>query len=888
MPRANKLSAYLKKRDFAKTAEPKGSKAATKSSRLRFVVQKHAASRLHYDLRLELDGVFKSWAVTKGPSLDPRDRRLAVEVEDHPLDYGDFEGVIPKGQYGGGTVMLWDRGYWTPNGESAQEMLRRGDLKFSLDGSKLRGGWVLVRMRGDKTSRKNWLLIKHHDKYALDSDGDTVLKKDRSVASSRSMEQIADGRGRKPNAFMSKRNVLKADAVWRSHGSAGGAHRRSSTEARLRAQYPSKRSAPAELPNFIKPELCTLVGRPPSDLGWGHEIKFDGYRIQIRVEEGAATLRTRNGLDWTDRFVLLSRSAATLPNCIVDGEVVALNDDGVPDFGALQAALSNGRSEQLIYYAFDLLFCDGQDLRKLSLRGRKDRLKRLLSSRLGDGQSQIRYVRHFETAGDAVLKSACGMSLEGIVSKRLDSPYRSGRIGDWTKSKCRTGQEVVIGGWEEAGGRLRSLLVGIQREDGLAYVGKVGTGFSREVVEPLHNRLKRLDSKRSPFAEIGNPRAGHRTHWAKPTLVAEIEFAGWTADHKIRQAAFKGLREDKPAIEVRAETPARAKRALAVARRARVKRILHPQGRRPRDGKTNNVVMGVTITNPDKPLWPNAGDGRPVTKLDYARYLEAVGPWMLEHIRGRPCSIVRAPDGIHGPHFFQRHFAEGAASLLTAVKVSGRKPYLQIDRLEALAHVAQIAGLELHPWNCAPGEPNRPGRLVFDLDPGPQVAFERVVAAAIEIRDRLTEVGLEGFCKTTGGKGLHVVAPLKSGATDKTGWPEAKAFAREICARMAADSPSQFLIEMTKKDRTGRIFLDYLRNDRTSTAVAPLSARAREGATVSMPLSWAQLRKNLDPSRYTIRTATALLAKIRPWTDYRAGQRSLLHAIRTMRGRRAS
>lgn len=889
MPRANKLSAYLKKRDFAKTSEPRGNKAAARSGRLRFVVQKHAASRLHYDLRLELNGVFKSWAVTKGPSLDPGDRRLAVEVEDHPLDYGDFEGVIPKGQYGGGTVMLWDRGYWTPDGGSAHEMLRKGDLKFSLDGSKLRGGWVLVRMRADKSRRANWLLIKHRDKYALEKDGSAVLKKDRSVASARSMEQIAEGQGRKPTAFMSKRNVLKADAVWRSHRASGAGHRQSPSKASPGMLNSSRRAALTALPKFIEPELCKLVERPPSGHGWEHEIKFDGYRIQMRVEEGVVTLRTRSGLDWTTRFASLSQSAASLPDCIIDGEVVALNEDGAPDFGALQEALSNGRSGQLVYYAFDLLFFDGHDLRKLPLRERKDRLNDILSSRFDDGRSQIRFVQHFESPGDAILRSACKMSLEGIVSKRLDSPYRSGRIGDWTKSKCRAGQEVVIGGWEETDGRLRSLLVGVQRKDGLAFVGKVGTGFRRDAVERLIRRLRKLESKHSPFAEINGPRAIRQTHWATPVLVAEIKFAGWTSDGKVRQGAFMGVREDKPASEVRAEAPVRQKRALAVAGSKSGKRIRNLHARRPQIKKVANMVMGVTITNPDKPLWPNAGDGRPVTKLDYARYLETVGPWMLEHIRGRPCSIVRAPDGIHGPHFFQRHFTAGASNLLTAIKVSGdRKPYLQIDRLEALAAIAQIAGLELHPWNCAPGEPNRPGRLVFDLDPGPDVSFGRVVAAAIEIRERLSELTLESFCKTTGGKGLHVVAPLKTTARDTIGWIEAKAFAREVCARMAADSPSQFLITMSKKDRTGKIFLDYLRNDRTSTAVAPLSARAREGATVSMPVTWAQLRKSFDPARYTIRTSAALFARIRPWTDYAEAQQSLSHAIKTLRGRRAS
>ena len=858
---SRKLAVYRAKRDFKKTAEPSGAKKVAASKRLRFVIQKHAATRLHYDFRLELDGVFKSWAVTRGPSLDPADKRLAVEVEDHPLDYGDFEGTIPKGQYGGGTVMLWDRGYWEPEGDP-DEMLKKGDLKFTLDGDKLHGGWVLVRMRNDKFGgkRNNWLLIKHHDEYEKAGDGEALLeKKNKSVASGRSLDQIEAGKGKKPKPFMRKARFA-ADAVWQSKS------KKASRIQPLKAAAARTRAVKT-LPDFVEPELCRSLERPPSGAGWGHEIKFDGYRIQARVENGKCKLLTRKGLDWTARFSEIAQAAHTLPDCIVDGEIVALDRKGAPDFAALQAALSDGKTGELVFFAFDLMFLEGQDVRTLPLRERKQQLETLLDPK----NKRIRFVEHFETAGDAVLQSACRMSLEGIVSKKLDAPYKSGRGGDWTKSKCRAGHEVVIGGWSETSGRFRSLLVGVHRGEHLIYVGKVGTGYGREVVARLLPRLKALETDANPFRGRNAPRKAREDHWVEPALVAEIEFAGWTGDGNVRQAAFKGLREDKPAEEVEAERPAKASETP----------LAKPKPKKKPDG--GDVVMGVVISKPDKALWPQAGDGKPVTKLDLARYYEAIGDWMMPHIKGRPCSIVRAPDGIAGERFFQRHAMPGMSNLLSTVKVSGdRKPYLEIDRVEGLAAVGQVGALELHPWNCAPFKPDVPGRLVFDLDPAPDVAFEQVIAAALEIRKRLEALGLVGFCKTTGGKGLHVVTPFSLAPKDRIGWKEAKAFAKGLCERMAADSPDLYLTTMAKKDRGGRIFLDYLRNDRMSTAVAPLSPRAREGATVSMPLTWSQVKKGLDPRKFTLRTAPALIKKSAAWKDYCDSERPLAPAIRKL------
>jgi bifunctional non-homologous end joining protein LigD len=871
-----KLSTYRAKRDFRQTAEPRGSRSPPKSQRLRFVIQKHAARRLHYDLRLELDGVFKSWAVTRGPSLNPADKRLAVEVEDHPLEYGDFEGTIPQGQYGGGTVQLWDRGYWEPlPGTSPQAALKAGELKFTLDGQRLHGSWVLVRIRNDRDSgkRTNWLLIKHRDEAADADRAAGLLEEDRSVASGRSMANIAAGRGKGPKPFMqASSREAKPDAVWQSN-------KDSSTKD---SPEPAAVAKSGPMPRFIEPQLCTLVERPPGSQGWVHEIKLDGYRLQLRVEDGTAVLNTRSGLDWTAKFPETAKAARSLPDCIVDGEIVALDADRSPSFADLQAAISEQQTSGLTFFAFDLLFLKGRDLRALPLSKRKQQLASMLE-RLNS--QSIRYLQHFEAKADAVLASACRMSLEGIVSKRLDAAYVSGRSGGWTKAKCRAGHEVVVGGYTERDGALRSLLVGVNRGDHLVYVGRVGTGFGQKTAQTLQPRLKALIARASPFGGDGAPRNEADIRWLKPELVAEIEFAGWTESGMVRQAAFKGLREDKPASSVQAERPSRLRQAdvppldaQTTPKKARAKTARRAATASPAASDTN-VIMGVRISQPDKSLWPDAGDGRPVRKLELAQYFEAVGAWMIGHIQGRPCSLVRAPDGIAKQRFFQRHAMPGQSNLFEMITVSGdRKPYLAIDRVEGLIAAAQSAALELHPWNCAPHEPDVPGRLVFDLDPAPDVDFSAVVAAALELRERLEALGLSTFCKTTGGKGLHVVTPLVGGR-DRLDWPAAKGFAQAVCVQMAEEKPQRYLTTMAKKDRTGRIFLDYLRNDRMATAVAPLSPRAREGATVSMPLSWPQIRKGLDPKRFTVRTAPDLLRRSKPWSDYDAAARSLRSAI---------
>ena len=756
-----------------------------------------------------------------------------------------------------------------------------------MEGKRLHGGFVLVQLRNRRQNDKqnNWLLIKHRDEYARDKDRDSLLAEDRSVASDRTMAEIAAGKGRGPEPFiLASTNQAPPDAIWNSN-------RGSAAELRLIeaiSQRPAQKAASKKLsgesraselmPQFIAPEVCKLSERPPSGAGWVHEVKFDGYRIQARVEDGEAVLRTRKGLKWTDKFAPIGNAAASLPDGIYDGEVVALNEKGAPDFGALQAALSAGKTDDLIYFVFDLLFLSGEDFRSRRLRERKATLERIIAEL---GNDSIRYVEHFDAPGESVLETARKMLLEGIVSKQIDDIYRAGQR-EWAKTKCRPSQEVVLGGWTSDSGRFRSLLGGVYRDGHFVYVGRIGTGFSEDVVGQILPRLKELTIDQSPFEGRNAPRPRAGVHWLRPELIAQIEFAGWTSDGNIRAAAFKGLREDKLPSEIIAE-PAVPEERVEATDHVMAKTHSTSHAAPELKAGVNASVLGVTISHPDKVMWPDDGRGKAITKFHLARYYEAVGDWVIMYIKGRPCSILRAPDGIGGEHFFQRHAMQGMSKQLKTTKVSGdHEPYLQIDTIEGLIAVAQVAALELHPWNCKPDEPETPGRLVFDLDPAPELDFSAVIDCALELRERLSMLGLITFCKTTGGKGLHVVTPISQPKKGNLDWPVAKAFAETVVTQMAAENPSRYLTTMAKRDRRGRIFLDYLRNDRLSTAVALLSTRARVGATVSMPLDWTQVKAGLDPMGFTIRTTPALLAKSKAWREYTDSERPLEDAIRRL------
>ncbi len=829
------LETYRKKRDFAATPEPKGGRIRKGGDA--FVVQKHAATRLHYDFRLELDGVLNSWAVAKGPSLVPGEKRLAVHVEDHPLEYGDFEGTIPKGEYGGGTVILWDRGTWTPVGDPHQGYAK-GHLEFTLHGEKLHGRWHLVRMRGKpREKRENWLLIKGEDEFARTKDAPDILEeRPESVKTGR---QIADVAGEAPG-WSSKTGRIRKPA--------GRAKKpRAAPEPDPEPPEPAavKGARKAAMPGFVEPMLATLASAAPQGERWLHEIKFDGYRLQARIEAGRVKLLTRSGLDWTTRFgkaVPAALRDLSVGTAILDGELVVETDAGASDFSALQADLSAGRSDRFAFYAFDLLYLDGYDLCRVPLVERKALLARLL----GQEGGILRFSSHFDEGGALVLRHACRLSLEGIVSKLRDGPYRAGRGRAWIKSKCSARQEFVVAGYVPSSVSRRaigSLILGVYEQGGLQHVGRVGTGFSAAVAEDLFRRLERMRIPDSPFAQRLTADEARQARYVRPELVAEVEFRAWTADGHLRHAAFRGLREDKPAAEIVRETAKPAAKPPA------------PQRRR------------VRLTHPDRLYWPEEG----VTKEGLADYYAEVWRWIAPWITGRPLALLRCPNGIDGERFFQKHAWKGLnphISLLRDPKEPQGEPLIGIEDLDGLMGLVQSAALEIHPWGATAADWERPDMITMDLDPGEGVAWPLVVEAARELRRRLEDHGLAGFVKTSGGKGLHVVAPLRPQAE----WPAVKAFTKALADAMAADDPGRYVSTISKARRRGRILIDYLRNQRGATAVAAYSTRARPGAAVSAPLRWDELDAGIGPAWFTLQNMPTRLATLGsdPWDGFRA------------------
>ena len=891
------LEEYQRKRDFRQTPEPAGSARPRRKKAvapLSFVIQKHRASRLHYDFRLELDGVLLSWAIPKGPSLDPGEKRLAVHVEDHPIEYGAFEGVIPKGQYGGGTVLLWDRGTWVPLEPDPAAALKKGALKFRLDGEKLRGNWALVRLdsRAERKRRaekgdghENWLLIKERDAEAVPgSDAALVDDNPLSVATGRSMEAVAADRDR---VWDIERGEIPGDPP--RVGKPSGTPR--PPGARKRA-----------MPERVAVQLATSAAEAPDGDGWLHEIKYDGYRLIARIDRGNVRLTTRNGLDWTEKFPALARSLAALPveSALIDGEVVALAEDGTSNFGDLQDAIARRDTGGLVFYAFDLLYVDGDDLAPAALEDRKAALARLVPH---DGHGMLRYSDHQAGRGPEFFRHVCKYKLEGIISKRRDRPYRAGRGRDWLKIKCDNRDEFVVIGFTEPAGQRHgfgALLIGYYDKAGrLTYSGRVGTGFNDRQLGDMRQRLGAIERREPPVA-VPKGVSTKGVHWTEPRLVAEVRYGGWTADGVLRHPAFLGPREDKTPEEVVYDVengnspPARSDPPLAPAltpRAGRGRAVAPPrpsprkrgegQGEgqgapaRARDGSM--TFEGVRLTNPERVFYPEAG----VTKLALAEYYAAIADWALPHLAHRALSMVRCPEGIDGQHFYQKHDMPGFSEVLGRIEIRDKSEvgtYLFVKDLAGLVAVVQMGVLEIHPWGSTVDRLETPDLITFDFDPDEGLAWERVTAAAIEMREALIGIGLQSFVKTTGGKGLHVVVPV----APKLEWEAVKEFAKWVAERFAAAYPDRFTTNMAKRARTGRIFIDYLRNGRGATAIGAYSPRARAGAPVATPLFWEEVESGAKPDAFTVATVPDRLAKLKsdPWAELPRLRQSISARVR--------
>ena len=879
------LQRYREKRDFKITPEPRGRIAPRPHRDLSFVIQKHAASHLHYDFRLELNGVLLSWAVPKGPSLDPADKRLAMHVEDHPIEYGSFEGIIPAKQYGGGTVLLWDRGTWIPKGDPVAGYAK-GHLKFELDGEKLKGGWTLVKTHGSKYGGKSgdkaWLLIKENDSFAQrGADARIVDDAPESVLSGRSLEDIAEQREHVWHSNKSVAANVRAGAVSKAKSSP--------VKSRKAAAGPSAivGARVAKLPATLPPMLATLVDAIPTGDDWLHEIKLDGYRMLCRIDKGKVTIFSRNGKEWTAALGRVADAVGELGlrSAWLDGEVTVIDDRGRTSFQALQNALSDPAGERVVYFVFDLLYLDGYDLQGVRLSERK----RLLRDLIPKTASKVRFSVDLPGSGEEFFKQACALGLEGAVSKRADSTYRGGlRTRDWVKVKCAQRQEMVIGGFTDPQGSrsgFGALLLGVYEAGGkLRYSGKVGTGFNDQILAQLRRKLDELAQSSTPFV---NPPRGFEAkgvHWVKPRLVAEIAFTEWTQDGTLRHPSFQGLRENKNAADVVRERPVHesetkpAKGATAPAKAAtepaQAATKPDPLSRRKAAGNSpraqpsteiSDTIAGVKLSHPDKLLYPEAK----LAKQDLARYYENVGEWILPHLRERPLSLVRCPDGWNGECFYQKHASKSVNPAIARVVVpegGGKATYMAANSVSALVALVQWGVLELHPWGSRKPRLDRPDRLIFDFDPDDAVSWDELVSAVGVLRTLLGDLGLTGFLKTTGGKGLHVVLPIRA----TLDWDQAKGFARAVADLMARTFPDRFLAVMSKSHRKGKIFIDYLRNASGATAIAPYSLRARANAPVATPIGWDELSKDVRFDHFNLRTVPSRLSALKadPWADF--------------------
>ena len=836
--RDTSIATYRATRDFGRTAEPappSAEGAAVTGERLLFVVQKHAATRLHYDFRLEHGGVLWSWAVPRGPSMDPHDKRLAVHVEDHPVDYARFEGDIPAGNYGAGHVDIWDRGHWRPLGEDPAADLARGEMKFELEGARLQGRFVLIRLKPrPREHAENWLLIKEHDEHEAAGVDVAALEKTPLPAEHA-------GKPRKP--AKPKRVETAEPAAMKT--------------PRQRHAMPAA-AVKRKLGATPKPQLASVADIAPDGEEWISEIKFDGYRLLVRREAGAVQLITRNGLDWTARLPAVAAAVEAFGHgdLLLDGELVALQPDGVSSFHALQTALRDKRDGTLFFFAFDLLHLDGHDLTPCPLAERKAMLAGLAD--WSDG-GMLRYSDH--VAGDAtrVRKQACTMGLEGVICKRADAPYRPGRGREWLKVKCQGREEFIILGWTKPQGArsgLGSLHLGFyDAEHHLHYVGGCGSGFSDADLAVLTERLGSLAASAPKGLLLTEEKPPSGLNWVRPELVVEAQYIGWSGAGRLRHAVFLGLREDKPAAEVVRDVPDPDAKRITLDQR-RPTRIVTA---RPPSERGNAEFDGVRLTHPERELWPG------ITKQDLATYWHTVAETALPGIAERPLALVRCPDGIDGEHFFQKHALRGMAAQIREGAQDGA-PYLALASRDGLIAATQMSAIELHGWGSHLPDAGRADRLVFDLDPGEGVKWPQIIRATLDVRDRLERVGLASWCRTSGGKGLHVVVPLKPTA----GWTKVRAWCRSFAEQMEAEQPSHYVASVPKAKRTGRILIDWLRNGLGSTAVCSFSPRARPGAGVATPLHWREVGPKLDVAAWTLKTVPGRLAKLRadPWENF--------------------